>query len=106
MHFTQARALSGEFAFWWTVSLAAAAGVLSVPLLNRPQVAHLLMLVPVWLFGAWFSLGCFWLPRDGVILTNFGLVLYLFLYFGGLVAAYLVLAVWDWARRRGGYSNL
>jgi len=95
MHFTQARGLSGEVAFWWTVSLAVAAGALSVPLLSRPHVAHLLILVPVWLFGAWFSLMSLWLPSVGAMLT-------LFLYSGSLLVVGVSVSVWDWARRRRG----
>jgi hypothetical protein len=94
MHFTQVRALSGEVAFWWTMSLAVAAGALSVPLLGRPHVAHLLILVPVWLFGVWFSLIALWLPSVGAVLA-------LFLYLGGLLVAGVSVSVWDWARRRG-----
>ena len=65
-HFTLTRALSGEFAYWCTALLAVSAGVLSAPtLISPPRVLHLLILVPVWLFGAWFSLLSLWFPRFG-----------------------------------------
>jgi hypothetical protein len=97
MHFTQARGLSGEVAFWWTVSLAVAAGALSVPLLSRPHVAHLLILVPVWLFGAWFSLLSPWFPSFGIF-GFFPWIGAFLLYLCSLIVAGIV---WDWARRRG-----
>jgi len=95
MHFTLTRALSGEFAYWCTALLAVSAGVLSAPtLISPPRVLHLLILVPVWLFGAWFSLLSLWFPRFGFFPWMGAFLLY---------SCSLIVAgiVWDWARRRG-----
>ena len=94
-HFTLTRALSGEFAYWCTALLAVSAGVLSAPtLISPPRVLHLLILVPVWLFGAWFSLLSLWFPRFGFFPWMGAFLLY---------SCSLIVAgiVWDWARRRG-----
>ena len=106
MHFTQVRALSGEAALWCAVLLATIAGVLSVPLLFcPPRVLNLLILVPVWLFGAWFSLMSLWFPS----FPSFGSIIGAFLWIGAflLYSCGLIVAgiVWELAQRRGGRGN-
>jgi len=103
MHFTQARGLSGEPAFWCTASLAFAAGGLSVPLLFcPPRGLHLLILVPVWLFGAWFSLMSLWFPSFGSTIGAFLWIGVFLLYSCGLIVAGIF---WELAQRRGGRGN-
>jgi hypothetical protein len=98
MHFTLTRALSGEFAYWCTVLLVVSAGMMSAhTLFSPPLVVHLLILVPVWLFGAWFSLLSPWFPSFGVF-GFFPWVGAFLLYLCSLIVAGIV---WDWARRRG-----
>lgn|GEM_PF-3351368 len=99
MHFTRMRVLSSEVALWCTVLLATIAGVLSVPLLFcPPRVLHLLILVPVWLFGAWFSLMSLRFPSLSFI-DWIGAFL---LYWCGLIVAGIV---WELARRRAGRAS-
>jgi len=56
IHQTLQGALDGRASYFTTLGLAAVAGLLSIPLLNRLSAVNLLILVPVWLFGAGYSL--------------------------------------------------
>lgn len=84
----RADALSAWTTPWGMYALAGVAGVLTVPLLNPPRVAGLLLLATVWLFGAWFTLSSMFLP-SGHFLSLF------FAYMGGLMATAIGMLVWQ-----------
>jgi hypothetical protein len=85
--------LDGGASYYMTLGLAGAAGLLSVPLLNRVSVVNLLILVPVWLFGAWYSLSSMMLP-------SYWLFAPLICYAGVLIGGGLITGVWEWAQKR------
>ncbi|GIV05285.1 MAG: hypothetical protein KatS3mg016_0860 [Fimbriimonadales bacterium] len=87
IHQTLQDALNGRTSYYITLGLAAAAGLLSIPLLNRASVVNILILVPVWLFGAWYSMLSMKLPA-------YWLLAPFFCYAGVLVAGGLI--VWGW----------
>lgn len=86
-------ALDGGASYYMMLGLAGVAGLLSVPLLNRVSVVNLLILVPVWLFGAWYSLSSMTLPY-------YWLFAPLICYAGALIGGGLVIGVWEWAQKR------
>ncbi|BCW96920.1 MAG: hypothetical protein WHS44_11700 [Fimbriimonadales bacterium] len=92
----RADAISAWTTPWGVYAPASVAGVLTVPLLNPPRVAGLLLLAPVWLFGAWFTLSSMFLP-SGYFLSPF------FAYMGGWMATAIGMLVWQrlQARRSG-----
>lgn len=47
--------LDGASSYWLMLGLAVVAGCLAAPLLSRPRIVHVLILAPVWLFGAWYA---------------------------------------------------
>ncbi|OYT73269.1 MAG: hypothetical protein CFK48_01700 [Armatimonadetes bacterium CP1_7O] len=67
--------------------MASAAGILSIPLLNHASVVNILILVPVWLFGAWYSFLSIKLPVPWLFAPSL-------CYGGVLVAGGLI--VWGW----------
>lgn len=86
-------ALDGMFSYVLTQGLAVAAGLLSAPLLNRVSVANLLILVPVWLFGAWYSLSSLKMPQMWLLIP-------LFAYGVGLILGGVIPSCITWAARR------
>jgi hypothetical protein len=85
--------LDGGTSYYLTLGLAGTAGLLSVPLLNRVSVVNLLILVPVWLFGAWYSLSSMMLP-------SFWLFAPLICYAGALIGGGLIIGVREWVQKR------
>lgn len=85
--------LSGWFSYALTLGLATSAGLLSVPLLNRVSVVNLLILVPVWMFGAWYSLLSLTLPSLLFFMP-------LLAYSSGLIVGALTPEVWKWITRK------
>lgn len=86
-------ALDGMLSYALTLGLAVTAGLLSVPLLNRVSVANLLILVPVWLFGAWYSLFSLMMPQMWLLMP-------LFAYSLGLILGAVIPLLATWATRR------
>lgn len=86
-------ALDGTLSYALTLGLAVAVGLLSVPLLNRVSVANLLILVPVWLFGAWYSLFSLMMPQMLLLMP-------LFAYTLGLILGAVIALLATWATRR------
>lgn len=82
-------ALDGRASYFTTLGLAAVAGLLSIPLLNRVSVVNLLILVPVWLFGAGYSL-------FGTTLPAYRSLGAFYCYAGALIVGGLVM--WGWER--------
>jgi len=86
-------ALDGLLSYLLTQGLAFTAGLLSVPLLNRVSVANMLILVPMWLFGGWYSLMSLKLPTFWVFAP-------LICYTSALIGGGVIVGLWEWARRR------
>ncbi|MFN7017750.1 MAG: hypothetical protein ACK4RG_00560 [Fimbriimonadales bacterium] len=86
-------ALDGLLSYLLTQGLAFAAGLLSVPLLNRVSAPNLLILVPVWLFGGWYSLMSLKLPTSWFLAP-------LICYASALIGGGVVVGLWERARRR------
>ncbi|MFN7018988.1 MAG: hypothetical protein ACK4RG_06910 [Fimbriimonadales bacterium] len=90
---TQAE-MDGLRSYVLTQSLACTAGLLSAPLLERVRVANLMILVPVWLFGAWYSVLNLKMPEVWLLLPLCAYVL------GMIVGAVILLLITRLARRR------
>lgn len=89
LHLTLQDALDGRTSYFITLGLAAASGILSIPLLNRVGVMNLLILAPVWLFGAWYSFLTVKLPTSWFLAP-------FFCYMSGLIGGGLI--IWGWER--------
>ena len=87
-------ALDGLVSYYWTIGLAGLAGLLTIPLFQRPTVVNMLIVVPVWLFGGGYTVMSLVLPLGWFLVPFFG-------YAGALIGGGVAMGVWERVGRRG-----